>query len=154
MGAEIISGILQRLDLSAFMISSVPETADTGQIFRHLAQNKINIEFINQLSLKNGYSNVLLCVDESNRYSASTELEKLKSIIHAREIVQLQKVGLLSIFPHKEQAFVISIIIRSLTAEGISVLAMGNSLSSVSCLIDEEKIPDAIQCLSNEFNLS
>jgi len=52
MGAEIISGILQRLDLSAFMISSVPETADTGQIFRHLAQNKINIEFINQLSLK------------------------------------------------------------------------------------------------------
>jgi len=154
MGTDIISGILQRLDLCAFMISSVPETADTGQIFRDLAQNKINIEFINQLSLKNGYRNVLLCVDQSNRYSASTELEKLKTIIHAREIVQLQKVGMLSIFPHKEQAFVISMIIRSLTAEGIPALAMGNSLSSVSCLIDEEKIPDAIQCLSKEFGLS
>jgi len=83
-------------------------------------------------------------VDESNRYSASTELEKLKSIIHAREIVQLQKVGMLSIFPHKEQAFVISIIIRSLTAEGISSSSHGGTpLSSVSCLIDEEKIPDA-----------
>jgi len=154
MGTDIISGILQRLGLSAFMISSVVETADTGQIFRHLSQKRINIEFINQVPLKNGYSNVFFCVDQSNSYSAFTELEKLKTIIPAREIVQLQKVGMLSIFPHKEQAFVICMIIRSLTAEGIPVLAMGNSLSSVSCIVDEEKIPDAIQCLSNEFNLS
>jgi aspartokinase len=154
MRTDIISGILQRLNLSAFMISSVFKTADTGQIFRHLSQNRINVEFINQVPLKNGRSDVILCVDSSNRYSVSTELEKLKSLIHARNIVQIQNVGVLSIFPHKEHAFVISSIIQSLTAEGIPVLAMGNSLSSVSCVIEEEKVPDAIQSLSKEFGLS
>ena len=154
METNIISGILQRLDLNAFMISSVPESADTGQIFRHLSQNRINIEFINQVPLENGHSDVILCVDHSNRYSVSTELEKIKTRIHARDIIQLQNVGVLSIFPHKEHAFVISSIIQSLTAKGIPVLAMGNSLSSVSCVISEEKIPDAIQSLSKEFGLS
>ncbi len=125
MRTDIISGILQRLNLSAFMISSVFKTTDTGQIFRHLSQNRINVEFINQVPLKNGRSDIILCVDSSNRYSVSTELEKLKSLIHARNIVQIQNVGLLSIFPHKEHAFVISSIIQSLTAEDIPVLAMG-----------------------------
>jgi aspartokinase len=154
MGTDIISGILQRLNLSAFMISSISESADTGQIFRRLSQNRINIEFINQIPVNNGYTNVILCVDSSNRYSASTELEKLKPLIHARDIVQIQKVGILSIFPHKEHAFIIHSIIQALTDTDIPVLAMGSSLSSVSCVIDEKKVPDAIRRLSKEFGLT
>ena len=153
METKIISGILQRLDLNAFMVSSVPESADTGQIFKCLSQSQINIEFVNQVPLDNGYSNIILCVDRSNRSSAFTELEKLKPIISARKIISLHKVGILSIFPHKEHAFIINKIVRSLSLEGIPVLAMGNSLSSISCVINEEKVPDAIRQLSKEFGL-
>lgn len=154
MGTDIISGILQRLNLSAFMISSISESADTGQIFRCLSQNRINIEFINQIPVNNEYTNIILCVDSSNRYSTSTELEKLKPLIHARDIVPLHKVGILSIFPHKEHAFIIYSIIQALTDTDIPVLAMGSSLSSVSCVIDEKKVPDAIRRLSKEFGLT
>ena len=153
MGTKIISGILQRLDLNAFIISSVPESADTGQIFRNLSQNQINIEFVNQVPLDNRCSNIILCVDKRNNSSAFTELEKLKPIISARKIISLHKVGILSIFPHKEHAFIINKIIRSLSIENIPVLAMGNSLSSISCVINEEKVPDAIRRLSKEFGL-
>jgi aspartokinase len=154
MGTDIISGILQRLNLSAFMISSISESADTGQIFKCLSQNRINIEFINQIPVNNEYTNVILCVDSSNMYSTSTELEKLKPLIHARDIVPLHKVGILSIFPHKEHAFIIYSIIQALTDTDIPVLAMGSSLSSVSCVIDEKKVPDAIRRLSKEFGLT
>jgi len=153
MGTNIISGILQRLNLNAFMISSVLETADIGRIFKHLSQNQINLEFVNQISLNNGYSNVILCVDSSKMYSASTELEKLKPLINVRDIVSLSKVGILSIFPHKEHAFVVSTIIQSLNNSDIPLLAMGNSLSSISCVIGEEKVPDAIRRLSKAFGL-
>ena len=153
MGTRIISGILQRLDLNAFMISSVLGTADVGRIFRHLSQNQINIEFVNQISLNNGASNVILCVDSSKMCSASTELQKLKPLIHVRDIVPLYKVGVLSIFPHKEHAFVIHTIIHSLNDSDIPLLAMGNSLSSISCVIGEKKVPEAIRRLSKEFGL-
>jgi len=153
MGTKIISGILQRLDLNAFMVSSVSESVDTGQIFKCLSQNQINIEFVNQVPLDNGYSNIIICVNRSNRSSAFTELEKLKSIISAQKIIPLHQVGILSIFPHKEHAFIIHKIIRSLSIENIPILAMGNSLSSISCVINEEKVPDAIRSLSNEFGL-
>ena len=153
METKIISGILQRLDLNAFMISSVPESADTGQIFKSLSQNQINIEFVNQVPLDNGCSNIILCVDKSNRTSAFTELEKLKPIISARKIISLHKVGILSVFPHKEHAFIINKIVHSLSIESIPILAMGNSLSSISCVINEEKVPNAIQSLSKEFGL-
>jgi len=154
METKIISGILQRLDLNAFMVSSVPESTGTGQIFKCLSQNQINIEFVSQVPLDNGCSHIILCVDKSNKSSALTELEKLKPIISARDIISLHKVGILSIFPHKEHAFIINKIVRSLSLEGIPVLAMGNSLSSISCVVDEEKVPDAIQSLSKEFGLS
>ena len=153
METKIISGILQRLDLNAFMISSVPESTDTGQIFRSLSQNQNNIEFVNQVPLDNGCSHIILCVDKRNRFSAFTELEKLKPIISARKIISLHKVGILSIFPHKEHAFIINKIVRSLSIENIPILAMGNSLSSISCVINEKKVPDAIRQLSNEFGL-
>jgi len=153
MGTRIISGILQRLNLNAFMISSVLETADVGRIFRRLSQNQINIEFVNQISLNNGSSNVILCVDSSMMCSASTELQKLKPLIHVRDIVPLYKVGVLSIFPHKEHAFVIHTIIHSLNDADIPLLAMGNSLSSISCVIGEKKVPEAIRRLSKEFGL-
>ena len=153
MGTKIISGILQRLDLNAFMVSSVPESADTGQIFKCLSQNQINIAFVSQVPLNNGCSNIILCVDKSNKSSAFTELEKLKPIISAQKIISLHKVGILSIFPHKEHAFIINKIVQSLSIENIPLLAMGNSLSSISCVINEEKVPDAIRRLSKEFGL-
>ena len=153
MEKKIISGILQRLDLNAFLVSSVTEKADTGQIFRSLSQSQINIEFVNQVPLDNGYSNIILCVDKSNKSSAFTELEKLKPIISAQKIISLDKVGILSTFPHKEHAFIINKIVQSLSIENIPVLAMGNSLSSISCVINEEKVPNAIQQLSKEFGL-
>ena len=60
----MIGGIMQRVNLSSFMISSVADGEDVGQIFRRLVQNRINIEFINQIPLKDGYQNILLCVEK------------------------------------------------------------------------------------------
>ena len=119
MGKSFISRILQRLNLDAFMISSVYKTADINLIFSHPFQHQINIEFINQVSQDNGSCNVFLCLDSSKMYSASTELERIKPLIKAHEIVPLHRIGILSIFPHKEHALVINTIIQSLNQADI-----------------------------------
>lgn len=149
-----IGGIMQRVNLSSLMISSIAEGGNIGQIFRKLSQNLINIEFINQISFKNGYRNILLCVDSKDMYSTLGLLKEIKSIIQAREIFPLAKVGILSIFPHREQPLTISIIIQTLAAAHIPLLAMGSSISAISCIINEEKVPEALKLLSRKFSLS
>ena len=154
MEKSLISGILQRVNLNSFVISSIVEGGDIGQIFRRLAQERINIEFINQIPQKNGDNSVILCVDSKYKYSTLALLEGIKSVIKAREICPLDKVGILSIYPHREHALIISIIIQTLSAAKIPLLAMGSSISAISCVINEEKVPDAIRVLSKEFGLS
>ena len=154
MEKRLISGILQRLNLNALMISSIDEKGDVGQIFQRLAQNRINIEFINQIPLKNGYNNVVLCVDSKDIHSTLASLEEIKSAIHAQDIFPLAKAGILSMFPHREHAVIVGTIIQTLSAANIPLLAMASSISAISCVIEEEKIPDALSLLSKEFGLS
>ena len=154
MEKRLISGILQRLNLNALMISSIDEKGDVGQVFQRLAQNRINIEFINQIPLKNGYNNVVLCVDSKDIHSTLASLEEIKSAIHAQDIFPLAKVGILSMFPHREHAVIVGTIIQTLSAANIPLLAMASSISAISCVIEEEKIPDALSLLSKEFGLS
>ena len=154
MEKRLISGILQRLNLNALMISSIDEKGDVGQVFQRLAQNRINIEFINQIPLKNGYNNVVLCVDSKDIHSTLASLEEIKSAIHAQDIFPLAKAGILSMFPHREHAVIVGTIIQTLSAANIPLLAMASSISAISCVIEEEKIPDALSLLSKEFCLS
>ena len=154
MEKRLISGILQRLNLNAIMISSIDEKGNVGQIFQRLAQNRINIEFINQIPHQNGYSSVILCVDSKVTLSTLVSLEEIKSAIHAQDIFPLAKAGILSLFPHREHAVIIGTIIQTLSAAHIPLLAMATSLSAISCVIEEEKIPDALSLLSKEFCLS
>lgn len=150
----LISGIMQRVNLDAIIISSIAEGGDVGQIFRRLGKNRINIEFVNQIPHQNGYMSVVLCVDNKHLYSTLALLDEVKSEMKAQDIYPLVKTGILSIFPHREHALIISIIIQTLSAGKIPLLALGSSISAISCVINEEKVSDAIRLLSKEFGLS
>lgn len=154
MEKRLISGILQRVNLNAIMISSIAEKGTVGQIFQRLAQNRINIEFTNQIPHKNGNNSIILCVDSKDIHSALALLEEIKPTIKAQDIFPLAKVGILSTFPHREHALITSIIIQALSAANIPLFAMASSISAISCVIKEEKVPDALSLLSRKFGLS
>jgi len=149
-----IGGIMQRLNLSSFMISSIAKEGDPGLIFRRLAQNRINIEFINQIPLRNDYRNILLCVDSKDMYFTLGLLEEITPAIRAQEIIPLARVGILSIFPHRERPLIPGTIIQTLSAAHIPLIAMGSSISAISCVLNEEKVPEALKLLSRKFGLS
>lgn len=154
MEKSLISGIMQRVNLNAFMVSSILAPENAGQIFRKLARNRINIEFANQLNHQNGSKNIILCVDGKDEYSTLALLEEIKPVIKAREVSALHKVGILSMFPHREHALISGILIDTLSAAKISIFAMGSSISVVSCVINEQSVPDAIRLLSKAFGLA
>jgi len=145
---------MQRVNLEALMVLSICEAGAIGQIFRKLAENRINLEFISRVPHKNGNTSVVICVDSKDMSTAVAVLEEIKPLIKARDILPLAQAGILSIFPHREHAVIISIIIQTLSAAKIPLFAMGSSISAISCVIEERKIPNAIKLLSSQFGLS
>jgi aspartokinase len=154
MEKRLISGILQRADLNAFRVSSIADNGDVGSIFQKLAEYRINIEFVNQIPLKNGYRDVILCVDKKDAQSTLTLLEEAKTIIKARDIFPLDSVGILSLFPHREHAAISGTMMQALSGAHITLIAMASSLSAISCVIKEEQVSNTLSLLSRQFGLS
>lgn len=154
MEKRLISGILQRAGLNAFKISSITDKENAGKIFQRLAEHRVNIEFVNQIPLKNGTIDIILCVDNKDAQSTRALLEEAKTMINARTIAPLDSVGILSLFPHREHALISGTIMQVLSGEHIPLVAMASSISAISCVIKEEQIPNALTLLSRQFSLS
>ncbi len=154
MEKRLISGILQRADLGAFRVSSIAKSGDVGIIFQKLAEERVNIEFVNQIPLKNDCIDVILCVDKKDTQSTRALLEEVKIIIKARDISSLNAVGILSLFPHREHAVISGTIMQTLSDAQITLFAMASSLSAISCVIKEEQVSNTLSLLSRQFGLS
>ena len=154
MEKRLISGILQRGGLNAFRVSSIAENGDVGIIFQKLAEQRVNIEFVNQIPLKDGYIDVILCVDNKDAQSTRALLEEVKIVIKARDISPLGLVGILSLFPHREHAVISGTIMQALSDAHITLFAMASSLSAISCVIKEEQVSSTLSLLSKQFGLS
>ena len=154
MEKRLISGILQRGGLNAFRISSITDNGDVGRIFQKLAEQRVNIEFVNQIPLKDGYTDVILCVDKKDTQSTRALLEEVKTTIKATDISPLDSVGILSLFPHREHAVISGTIMRTLSDAQITLFAMASSLSAISCVIKEEQVSNTLSLLSRQFGLS
>ena len=154
MEKRFISGILHRADLNAFGVSSITASGDVGIIFQKLAEERVNIEFVNQIPLKNDCIDVILCVDKKDTQSTRALLEEVKIIIKARDISSLNAVGILSLFPHREHAVISGTILQTLSDAQITLFAMASSLSAISCVIKEEQVSNTLSLLSRQFGLS
>ena len=154
MGKRLISGILQRANLNAFKISSITDKENAGKIFQRLAEQRVNIEFVNQIPLKDEIIDIILCVDKKDAQSARALLEEVKTALNALTISPLDSVGILSLFPHREHAVISGTIMQVLSDAHIPLLAMASSISAISCVIKEEQVPNALSLLSRQFSLS
>jgi aspartokinase len=153
MEERLISGILRRTNLNAVVISFSLENGAVGKIFRQLAQNRINIEFVNKILLRNGHASVLLCVDSKDTYSVLALLEEIKAA-GGLDISPVARVAILSLFPHREHPIIAGIITHGFSTGHIPLLAMASSLSAISCVIHEERLSEVLSLLSKTFGLS
>jgi aspartokinase len=154
MEKRLISGILQRAGLNGFKISSITDKEKVGKIFQRLAEQRVNIEFVNQIPLKNGIIDIILCVDKKDAQSTRALLEEVKTKLNARTVSPLDSVGILSLFPHREHAVISGTITQVLLDADIPLLAMASSISAISCVMKEEQVPNALSLLSRQFSLS
>jgi len=151
-----IGGVMQSEGRSVVQILSVPDRPGVaGTLLSILGQNGINIEFLVEDSDIEGHGNFAICIDQKDLDAALSILESLKDSIEARGISYIPDVAILSVFgPHlREKPRVPGAMFNALASNGINIIAISTSISSVSCVIEAIHLEGAIQALHDAFEI-
>jgi aspartate kinase len=156
MGKIKIGGVMQSEGRALLKILSVPDRPGmAGTLLSLLGQHGVNIEFLSEGSDIEGYGNFAICIDQKDLGAALGILESVKNGIDAKGISYVPDVAVLSIFgPHlREKPKVPGAMFNALASNGINVIAISTSISSVSCVIEAAYLDAAIQALQGTFEI-
>lgn len=151
-----IGGVMQSEGRALLRILSVPDRPGVaGTLLSILGQNGVNIEFLVEGSDIEGYGNFAICIDQKDLDSALGILESVKNSIDARGVSYVPDVAVLSVFgPHlREKPRVPGAMFNALASNGINIIAISTSISSVSCVVEAVHLDNAIQALQNAFEI-
>lgn len=149
-----IAGIRQFGNLAQITIAPFPLFAYHLEfILCPLAANGINLEFIAAQGTTPENMGLILGIKRAHSVASLGILQEKKRIWPAGQISHQEGVGMISIFPHRNQAAVISNFLSAIHEIGIKLLAVNLSLSSISALIEEIYIAEALGALSDYFHL-
>jgi aspartate kinase len=153
-GKVKVGGIMASTGLATVSVLSLPDRPEVaGAVLHALGKRSINIEFIvHNLDLQ-GSGNMTFCIDQKDLEAALEALEGVKPLIDARGISYHPHVAVISVFgPHfREKPMISGLMFNALGTTGICVLAISTSISSCSCVIQAERIEDAVRALHETF---
>jgi aspartate kinase len=150
-----IGGIMQRRDLAKIGIMSIPDQPGVAAtIFGALGDRGINCPFIVHTIDLNAQDSIVLCVAREDLSLALDVIDQVKERVGAEGVVQDGQVGMVSVFgPHfGQKPGIAGAMFSALASAGINIMAISTSISSLCCLIDAERIDEAIAVLKAMFD--
>ena len=157
MGRVKIGGILQQKDLALVGMMAVPDRPGiAAAVFKTLGKRGINVIFIVQLVDLDNNTHVEFCVASKDASVALGLLRPLKERFGGRGITHRARVAMVSIFgpDFRERPGVAGMMHTALADAGVNILSISTSISSVNCVIDEERLDDAVAALKDAFEFS
>jgi len=156
MGKVKIGGIIQSKELAQVGIMSMPNPPGlAGKIFCALGEEGINIQFIVQTVDLQGRGNAIFCIHQRDLQETAKVINRIQSFVGSARVVYHSPVGIISIFgPHfREKPSIAGTMFSALGDAGINLLAISTSISTLSCVIEERLLPQAVQAISEAFEL-
>jgi aspartate kinase len=152
-----IGGILHKTDLAEISLMSIPNRPGVaGEILEALADSRISVRWIVQCIDPTQRTHILLCVAHEDVERALSIVEDVGSEIGAEEVIHRPRVAMISIFgpEFQERPGLAGAMFSALASADIDIWAISTSIATVSCLIDVDRIEDAIKAVHNAFQVS
>jgi aspartate kinase len=124
-----------------------------GKIFCALGKEEINIHFIVQTVDLHGRGNATFRINQRDLQETLKVLNRIQPFVGSEKVVYHSPVGIISIFgPHfREKPSIAGTMFSALGDAGINILAINTSISTLSCVIEEKLLPQAVQAISEAF---
>jgi len=146
--------IASNANIAKVTLHSVPDKPGiAAEIFGKLGAQGFNVELvITGISYK-GRTDISFAVAENELDAIDTLLQKMKSEIGAEKISHSSSVALVSIAGHQlaQTAGMAGRMFNALSKAGINIDTISTSMSSVTCMVAQAKIKEAVEALRKEF---
>jgi aspartate kinase len=155
-GKVKIGGIMANGGMAKVGMMSVPDRPGVAAtILRGLGEQGVNVQFIVQCIDLENRDHVVLCVSRSDLDTTLELLEATRTDVGAQAVIQVPDVGIVSVFgpDFRERPGIAAHVFEALASEGINILAISTSISTVSCVIAEESLDRAAEVLGETFTL-
>ncbi|MBC7263002.1 MAG: ACT domain-containing protein [Chloroflexi bacterium] len=149
-------GIIRNEHLAKIGVFSAPDRCGLAcDVLRALGDREINVEFIVQCTDLANNSHIVLCVREDVLDAALAALKPVQATVRAQDIVSQRNMAVISIFgpDFRERPAIAAAVFEAMASVGINIIAISTSISTVSCLIDGDKVDDAVVALRDHFEL-
>ena len=156
MGKIRIGGIMQNAHLSLLNVTAVPDRPGiAASILGELGTRGINVQFIVQCIDQNQQDQVSLCIDRDDLPVALEAVSLVAPDLEAGQVIPFPEAAIVSIFgpDFRERPGIAGTMFEALAAEGINIMAISTSISTVSCVIESDALESALNSLRWTFDL-
>jgi aspartate kinase len=151
-----IGGIMHSDGLAMIGVLAMPSRPGmAGTILSTMGVNCINVQFIVQLVDKDGNDHVVFCVEKKDLETALNLLNGIKEKVAAQEIIHDASVGLVSIFgpDFRQRPGIAGEMFAALGQADVNIQAISTSISTISCVIQAIRVPEAVKTLQDTFEM-
>lgn len=148
-------GIIKNVNLAKIGLKAVPnQPGVAGKFFNELGRKGINVQFIVQDIEISDRANMAFCINKSDLEAALAVVKRVNLEVKA-EITSQTDIAIISIYgPHfRDYPGIAGMVFYTLASVDINILAISTSISAVSCVIEEDRINDAVNALKEAFDL-
>ena len=149
-------GLIQRDHLAMFGIMDIPSRPGVGgRLFSALSDQGINVELIVHLIDLEEKDHIVLCVDRDDLSQTLTVAERIREEIGGKGVTSDPEVASVSLFgvDFREQRGVASRMCKTLGDCNINIRAISTSLSTITCVIEAQRLDEAVRALREAFTL-
>lgn len=147
-------GIIRNERLAKIGVISAPDQPGLASaVLRALGDKEINVEFIVQCVDLADNSHIVLCVREDVLDAALAALRPVQAKVGAQDIISQRNVAVVSVFgpDFRERPAIAAEVFEAMASAGINIMAISTSISTVSCLIDGDRVDDVVVALRKHF---
>lgn len=146
--------IASNANIAKVTLHSVPDKPGiAAEIFGKLGAQGFNVELVVSGIPHKGRSDILFAVAGNELDAIDTLLQKMKNEIGAEKVTHTSSVALVSIAGHQlaQTPGIAARMFNALSKAGINIETISTSMSSVSCMVAEDKAKEAVEALRKEF---
>jgi len=149
-------GLIQNDHLAMIGIMDIPSRPGVGgRLFSALSERGINVELIVHLIDLEERDHVVLCVDRDDLSEALAVAEHVREKVGGKAVTSDPEVAMVSLFglDFRQQRGVASRMCKTLGDCNINIRAISTSISTITCVIEAQRLDEAVRALRDAFAL-
>lgn len=127
----------------------------SAELFGQLGGQGFNVELVSSNIVSKGKADISFVLAEEELPAILVLMDSLKKSTNARNVSHDSKVALVSISGHGliQKPGIAGKMFKALSDSGINIQMISTSLSSITCMISDQVVTDAVKILEKEFEI-